>query len=88
MSYNQWMDMWNNILRNVIYPNEEFKELMKIPDNVSIIDFIDKYFIRAGYTNTVLTNQSVRIIYSDVNSKDINMGVTRNELSFDIYVKL
>lgn len=87
MSYTQWMDAWNDIIRNVIYQDEDFKQLMKIPEGTSIIDFIDKYFINAGYTNTVLTNQSVRVIYSDIASQEINLGVTKNELCFDIYVK-
>lgn len=88
MAYNTWTKEWNDIIRDVIFPNEELKQLMKIPQRTSIIDFIDKYFIRAGYTNTVLTNQSVRIIYADVDSYDVGQGVTQNEIGFDIYVKL
>lgn len=89
MAWNQWSDAWNDIIRYVIYPNEQLKQLMNVPKGTSIVDFIDKYFIRAGYTNTVLTNQSVRVIYADTMIGDTgNPNVTRNEMSFDIYVKL
>ena len=84
-----WIDDWNNIIRDVIFADEELKSLMKIPEDTDIITFIDDYFIQAGYTSKVLTNQAVRIIYGTVYSNETsNPNVLRNELSFDIYVKL
>ena len=84
-----WIDDWNDILRDVIFADDELKRLMLIPENTNIITFIDKYFVRAGYTTKVLTNESVRIVYGNVHSTETrNPNVTRNEMSFDIYVKL
>lgn len=83
-----WIDDWNDILRNVIFPDTELRALMKLPDDINIINFIDKYFIRAGYTGTLLTDQSVRIVYGSypIATTD-NPHVTKDMLSFDIYVK-
>ena len=89
MVLRSWIDDWNDIIRNVIFKDEELKSLMKLPANTNIITFIDKYFIRAGYTTEVLTNESVRIVYGTIARGDaMNPYVTRNEMSFDIYVKL
>lgn len=84
----RWMDDWNKIIRQVIFPDTELKSLMELPDNTSIISFIDKYFIRAGYTNKLLENEPVRIVYSDIQGDDTAVpNVKRKMLTFDIYVK-
>ena len=83
-----WIDDWNDIIRNVIFKDEELKSLMKLPQGTNIITFIDKYFIRAAYTTEVLTNETVRIVYGRISRGYAdNPYVTNNELSFDIYVK-
>ena len=84
----QWVDGWNKILREVIFADEELKTLMKLPDDIDIITFIDKYFIRAGYTNKVLEDEHVRIIYADLQGSDTQVpNVMRKMMTFDIYVK-
>lgn len=83
-----WEKDWNDIIRYVIFEDEELKSLMKIPENTNIITFIDKYFVRAGYATNVLTNEDVRIVYGSIALDSLNPNVTRNEMSFDIYVKL
>lgn len=89
MQNRHWIDDWNDILRDVIFPDEELKTLMKIPEGTDIITFVDKYFIRANYTTKTLTNEPVRIVYGDLYANDTNNpNVMRNELSFDIYVRL
>ena len=61
---------------------------MLLPENTDIISFIDRYFIRAGYTSKVLDNEDVRIVYSDVAGSDTDVpNVRRNMMVFDIYVK-
>ena len=61
---------------------------MRLPEGTNIIQFIDKYFIRAGYTNTLLEHEDVRIVYGDIASHETGSpNVKRNEMSFDIYVK-
>ena len=83
-----WMNDWNDIIRYVIFPDQQLKSLMRIPENTTIINFIDKYFIRAGYTNEVLEKEDVRIVYGDVDSQETKVpNVLKNVLSFDIYVK-
>lgn len=88
MSITSWMRDWNDIIRYVIFPDEVLKSLMCIPEGTSIIDFIDHYFIRAGYTNELLEKEDVRIVYGDTNSHETNVpNVVKNTLSFDIYVR-
>lgn len=84
-----WIKGWNTILRKVIFPDYYLTELMKLPQKTTIIQFRDKYFIRAGFTNKLLENESVRIVYSDVPGQDTDVpNVKRNMMLFDIYVKL
>lgn len=84
-----WIKDWNQIIRNVIFKDYKLKQLMKIPSDTSIIQFIDKYFIRAGFTNKLLSNESVRIVYSDIQGHDTSVpNIKRNMMVFDIYVKL
>ena len=84
-----WIRDWNNIVRYVIFQDQVLKQLMKIPPKTTIIQFIDKYFIRAGFTNKLLQDESVRIVYSDVQGHDTEVpNVKKNMIMFDIYVKL
>lgn len=86
---NRWNDDWNDIIRYVIFADEELKRLMKIPENTNIITFIDKYFIEADYTTKVLKDESVRVIYKDITGADTEVpNVKKNMMTFDIYVKL
>lgn len=84
----RWINAWNKIIRKVIFPDYELKQLMKIPAKTKITDFVQYYFIRAGYTNELLTNQVCRIVYGDVAGKDTDVpNVRKNMMTFDIYVK-
>ena len=52
------------------------------------MDFVERYFIKAGYATNPLTNEAVRVVYNTYRSSDTNNPyVTRNEMSFNIYVK-
>ena len=83
-----WIDAWNTIIRKVIWPDHELKTLMKIPPKTGILQFVDRYFIRAGYTNKLLTDEVCRIVYADVQGSETDVpGVTKNMVTFDIYVK-
>lgn len=84
-----WHEQWNKIIRKRIFPDHDLKSLMKIPPKTGIIQFIDNFFIRAGYTNKILTNETCRIVYSDNQPSDVgHPNVTRNTMFFDIYVKI
>lgn len=88
MPISTWMKDWNDIIRYVIYPDDVLKKLMLVPEGTTIIDFIDHYFIRAGYTNELLEKEDVRIVYGDVDSKSTDVpNIMKNTLSFDIYVR-
>lgn len=83
-----WISEWNTILRKVIWKDDKLKELMMIPDGTDIITFFDKYFIRAGYANTLVEHEDVRITYGVMGNSDTDVpDVKRNLLNFDIYVK-
>ena len=83
-----WYKAWNNIIRYVIFKDYELRHLMKLPSKTGLIQFTERYFIKAGYTNKLLTDEVCRIVYSDVQGSQTNVpNVKRNMLQFDIYVK-
>lgn len=83
-----WINAWNKIIRKVIWQDTKLKSLMKLPPKTTIMQFIDRYFIRAGYSNTLLTDEVCRIVYSDVQPTETDVpNITRNTMLFDIYVK-
>lgn len=84
-----WQNAWNKIIRKVIFPDADLKKLMEIPAKTGVLQFIDRYFIRAGYTNKLLTDEACRIVYADVQGNDTEVpNVRKNMLTFDIYVKM
>ena len=88
MPVNAWINEFNDIIRYVIFPDAELRELMMLPANTSIINFIDKYFMRVGTSSEPLSNEDVRIVYGTVGTGLANdVHVLRQEISFDIYVR-
>lgn len=87
MSYNSFKNDWNDIIRDELFPDVQLKKMMRIPQGTRILDFIEKYFIRAGYTNETLTSEDVRVVYKMFAVGQQNEKVTRNQISIDIYVK-
>lgn len=83
-----WKDHWNDIIRYVLFQDVKLKELMCIPANTSIIDFVDKYFIENTSGDEILVNEKVRILYWDSEgSKTGNQSMKNMFKNFDIYVK-
>lgn len=83
-----WINAWNTIIRKVIWPDHELKVLMKMPPKTGIIQFVDRYFIRAAYTNKLLTDEVCRIVYSDTQGYETDVpNVKKSLMIFDIYVK-
>ena len=83
-----WNIAWNKIIREIIWQDYDLKRLMKLPPKTGILQFCDRYFIRAGFTNKLLTDEVCRIIYSDSSNSDTEVpNVKRNTMMFDIYVK-
>ena len=82
-----WQDNWNNVVREIIYPDEVLKELMLVPEDVDIVTFTDKYFIRDGSTDELLTNEKVRIVHHDAQGFPTgNPHVRGKYREFDIFV--
>lgn len=83
-----WTNAWNTIIRNVIWQDHDLKALMKMPAKTNIIQFVDRYFIRAGYSNKLLTDEVCRIVYADSQGSETQVpNVTKNLMLFDIYIK-
>ena len=83
-----WINAWNTIIRKVIWPDHELKTLMKLPSRTGVIQFVERYFIRAGFTNKLLTDEVCRIVYSDLEGYETDVSnVRKNIMVFDIYVK-
>ena len=83
-----WLNAWNTIIRQIIWKDDTLKTLMKLPAKTNIIQFIERYFIRAGFTDELLTDEVCRIVYSDVQGSDTEVpNVRKNMMTFDIYVK-
>ena len=83
-----WTNAWNTIIRQVIWPDHELKVLMKMPPKTGILQFNDRYFIRAGYSNKLLTDEVCRIVYADTINIDTDVpNVKKNMMTFDIFVK-
>ena len=83
-----WMKAWNKIIREIIFHDYKLKRLMMVPPKTGVVQFCDRYFIRAGFTNKTLTNEICRIIYSDVQGSQTEVpNVKKNLMTFDIYVR-
>ena len=82
-----WQDNWNNVVREEIFPDQKLKDLMLVPEGTDIVRFMDKYFIRDGSTDELLTNEKVRIVHHDAEGFDtFNHGVKGKYRQFDIFV--
>lgn len=82
-----WQDNWNDVVRNVLFPDERLKELMLVPDGTDIVKFTDKYFIRDGSTDELLTNEKVRVVHHDAQgSSTFNPNIKGKYREFDIFV--
>ena len=82
-----WQDNWNNVVRNVLFQDARLKELMLIPSGTDIMTFQDKYFIRDGSTDELLTNEKVRVVTRDEEGTATwNSNVRVKYKIFDIFV--
>lgn len=84
-----WDDNWNDILRTVIFQDEELKELMLIParDKSDIMKFVSEYFVEDPMPDELVTDQKVRVIYYESDGVGMNVpGMSIRFLEFDIFV--
>ena len=84
-----WEDNWNDVIRHVIFQDEELKRAMLIPKNKfdNIIAFRDQYFVNDAMSDVLVTDEAVRICYYQDPGFALNNHVKRRLLRFDIYVK-
>lgn len=82
-----WVEAWNKIVRD-LYKNTTFKKLILLPAKTTIVEFVDKYFVENGFSNDIVIDEAVRVVYGIVRSEDTDSpGVKQAQLSFDIFVK-
>ena len=82
-----WNDNWNDVIRHVLFKDEKLKTQMLIPEDVSVQDFIEKYFIRDVSPDEVITTEKVRVSHYDTQGGDTgNVNVKRKYKEFDIFV--
>lgn len=89
MANRTWTNEWNDIIRHVLFADEELKTLMMLPEKTNIISFIDKYFIKSSWTNKLLSDEDVRIVYwfGKTGEAGGSQNVNKTTLTFDIFVK-
>lgn len=83
-----WKDNWNDVLRHVFFKDEKLRELMILPEDCGILDFVKRYFVEDMSPDELLVNEAVRIAWYDSEGGDSgNKNVKRKYKEFDIYVK-
>lgn len=83
-----WKDNWNNVVRDILFPDQKLKELMLLPEGCTILQFINKYFVESESTDEIITDEAVRISYYDSRGRETgNKNVRLRYKEFDIYVK-
>ena len=82
-----WNDNWNNVIRDVLFPDEKLKQQMMIPEGTSVVQFIDKYFINSAAADEIVTDEKVRIVYYDGKGRNLQRNVYMKYKEFDIYVR-
>ena len=85
-----WHDRWNDVIRDVLFPDEVLKELMLIPatNRKNIKTFIEKYFVEDALPDELVTDEDVRILYYETEGSSIgHPNIIQKYLEFDIFVK-
>ena len=60
-----WADNWNDVVRDVLFPDARLKDLMLIPRDKrnDIKAFIEKYLVEDVLPDELITDEDVRILY-------------------------
>lgn len=85
-----WQDRWNDVLRDVLFPDTELKELMLIPADKrgNIKAWIEQYFVEDILPDELITDEAVRVLYYETEGAAYgNPRIRRKYLEFDIYVR-
>lgn len=84
-----WQDNLNDVIRDVFFVDDELLDLLLVPfeDREDIIKFIDKYLIRSIAPDEILSDEKVRVCYSEETGRKLGSNILKKYLNFDIYVK-
>ena len=83
-----WKDNWNNVIRDVLFADDYLREQMLLPDECTVTQFIDKYFIEDENSDEIVTDELVRVVCYDSRGRDTgNQNVRLKYKEFDIYVR-
>ena len=84
-----WHDNWNNVIRDVLFPDVELMSLMLIPKGTGIRDFIERYFVEDAMPDELLIDEQARIVYYETEGSKLggDPHITKKYLHFDIYVQ-
>lgn len=85
-----WANNFVNVIRHVLFADEELKTLMAIPqeDFNSIMAFRDKYLVRGSTTDALMINEKVRILYYEGEPTETTApNIMTHRVYFDIYVR-
>lgn len=81
-----WKDNLNDVIRFHLYPDQELRSLMMIPedDENNIVKYISNYLIRSNAPDEILTNENVRICYSEDAGRSLGSNCLKKILNFDV----
>ena len=84
-----WQDNLNDVIRDVFFVDSELLDLMLIPEDErdDIIMFIKKYLIRNVAPDEIITDERVRVCYSEEAGRTLGSNILKKYLNFDIFVK-
>lgn len=85
-----WQDRWNDVLRDVLFPDTALKELMLVPaaKRGNIKAWIEQYFVEDTLPDELITDEDVRVLYYETEGTRHNHpNVLKKYLEFDIYVR-
>ena len=85
-----WHDNWNDVIRDVLFPDARLKELMLIPpkSRENIKDFIEKYFVEDVMPDELITDEDVRVLYYETEGVKLDgRHILKKHLEFDIFVR-
>lgn len=83
-----WAMRWDDVRRDIIFPDKELATLMMIPEHTNIVTWSNKYFVDSTLCTELVKDEDVRVLWGEAASAMTgNANVNNRRLEFDIYVK-
>lgn len=83
-----WTQNMADVIREVIFQDEELKRLMMIPegDQNNLSAFRDRYFIRGNPAGEIVGDEPVRIVYSEGEPSETSApNIFKHRIEFSVY---